>query len=312
MDVSWISDQARHIHDYFQSFFYVAASLLLVIGVVTEYAKIPLGAMPGFTQLLGRTLVAIVLLEAYPEISNFITLVADEVAADVGNFNKWSDLLNATAATFKSYSWSWTSVGDSVIWLISFLAYALLYCSVFFFDAAIMFAIILLYTFSPLMIVFFILPQTASMTSGLFRTLCEVSCWKVVWSVLGTLLWSTATKSFDPANNVNFITQLALTLILTLSVLYTPMMVKAMLAGGLTQAMGQMASDSMSALSNGWLSGEKMKSLGKNGANNTQRAATKPIRMTYGAAKGFVTGKSKGDDKKNSKPSKSEPPTSKK
>jgi hypothetical protein len=37
---------------------------------------------------------------------------------------------------------------------------------------------------------------TAGMTTGLFRTLFEIVSWNIVWSVLGTLLWSTALNNF--------------------------------------------------------------------------------------------------------------------
>jgi hypothetical protein len=84
MDISWISSQAKEIHALFVSIFYVLATLLLLIGVLIEYFKMPIGGVPAFSQLIGRALVAAILLAAYPEISNTVAVVADAVADKLG------------------------------------------------------------------------------------------------------------------------------------------------------------------------------------------------------------------------------------
>lgn len=241
-DISWISSQAREIHDFFVSIFYLVVTLMLTIGVMMEYFKFPLGGTPQFPQLVGRVFVASMLLIAYPDISNAIASVADALAAKIGSFNDVDNVLAAAGETLKKHSWSWTSIADSVLWIVTYLAYFLLYVTVFFFDAAIIYCMVLLYIFSPLMIALFVLPQTAAITSGLFRTLFEIACWKIVWAVLANLLWSGALNNFNqPDTAGNFITQLALTLILAFSVLLTPLVVKALISGALSGVATQTA-----------------------------------------------------------------------
>ena len=107
----------------------------------------------------------------------------------------------------------------------------------------------LLYIFSPLLIVLFIHPVTAPATGGLFRSLFEVSAWKVVWSVLGTLLWSSAVHNFDPqSDNQNFVTQLTFTIILSLSVLCTPIVVRSLLTKGVASLSGTLTGAAGTAL----------------------------------------------------------------
>lgn len=240
MDISWISTQAKEIHTFFVSIFYVFATLLLLIGVVIEYFKMPIGGVPAFSQLVGRALVAAVLLIAYPEISNTVAAVADAVADKLGSLNTFDNVLQSAGATLKDHSWSWTSIGDTLLSVVAYAAYLILYITVFFFDAAIVYCLVLLYIFSPIMIVFYILPQTAAMTSGLFRTLFEVAAWKIVWSVLGTLLWSTALHDFQ-AKGQNFITLQALTLMLAFSVMLTPIVVRSLISGALSSVATQTA-----------------------------------------------------------------------
>lgn len=235
MDITWVTREAHVLHGIFMSLFYGIVGLLLTIGVVTEYFKVPLGGVPSFGPLVGRSLVAAVLLISYPEIANAIADLADELAARVGDINQFKVVLNRAGESLETVSWSWGSIGDSFIFVISYLAFFILHVTVYFFDAAIVYAWVLLYIFSPLLIALFVLPQTAGATTGLFRSLFEISAWKVVWAVLGTLLWSSALHNFDPHQpNKNFITSLTFTIILSLSILCTPMVVRALMSKGVS------------------------------------------------------------------------------
>ena len=264
MDISWISSQAKEIHSFFVSIFYCVSALLLVIGVVIEYFKLPLGSAPSFAQLVGRALIAAILLSAYPDISNAVAAVADSVADRLGSVNTYHSVLSSAGQVLKDHSWSWTSIGDTLLSVVAYAAYLILYLTVFFFDAAIVYCLVLLYIFSPIMIAFYILPQTASVTGGLFRTLFEIALWKIVWSVLGTLLWSTALHDFE-AKGQNFITLLALTLMLAFSILLTPIVVRNLISGTLSSVASQTAGLAAAGLSAGFASPVALAGLTKLG-----------------------------------------------
>lgn len=299
MDIGFISAEAKTLHAFFVSIFYTLSTILLLIGVLLEYFKMPIGGSLGFPQLVGRTLIAAILLAAYPEISNMVAAVADAVADKVGDLNSFHHLLESAGAALKEHSWSWTSVGDTLLSVVSYAAYGILYLTVFFFDAAIVYCLVLLYIFSPLMIAFYILPATAGMTTGLFRTLFEIASWKIVWSVLGTLLWSTALNNFKNPGQGNFITLLALTLMLALSILLTPIVVKNLISGALSGIAGQTAGLAAMGLSAGFLSpavvaaktkmvtaktgGWALKTTGKGISKswNATKSASSQIRKTF-------------------------------
>jgi hypothetical protein len=249
MDMTWITQESKTLHDVFMSLYYAVAGLMLAIGVVTEYFKAPIGGVPAFGQLLGRTIVATVLLASYPEIANAIAEVANSLASKLGDLNQYKEVLDKAGSSLEKVSWSWGSVGDAFVFVISYLAFFILHVTVYFFDAAIIYAWMLLYIFSPLLIVLFIHPVTAPATGALFRSLFEVSAWKIVWSVLGTLLWSSAVHNFDPQNdNQNFITQLTFTIILSLSVLCTPIVVRSLLTKGVAGLAGTLTGAAGTAL----------------------------------------------------------------
>lgn len=286
MDISWISSQAKEIHTFFVSIFYVLATLLLLVGILIEYFKMPLGGVPTFSQLVGRALIAGILLAAYPEISNSIAAVADAVADKLGSLNTFTNVLHSAGAVLKDHSWSWTSIGDTLLSVVAYFAYGILYLTVFFFDAAIVYCLALLYIFSPLMIVFYILPQTASVTGGLFRTLIEVATWKIVWCVLGTLLWSTALHDFQVTGQ-NFITLLALTLMLALSILLTPLIVRNLISGTLSSVATQTAGLAAVGLSAGLASPAALAGLAKVG---TKKAYGWGLNKSWKGAKSAFNG----------------------
>ena len=67
IEISYLSQEAKTIHDTFQVLFFSLATVFLAIGVIIEYFKVPLGGVPAFTPLVERVLVAAILLYSYPE-----------------------------------------------------------------------------------------------------------------------------------------------------------------------------------------------------------------------------------------------------
>lgn len=248
VDLSWLSSQAKSIHDTFVHIFYGLATVLLMIGVVIEYFKFPLGGSTLLPQLVARTVIAAILLHSYPEISNTIADITDGLAKQLGDLNQLKTVLDGFDQKLNHMSGMWTSIKDSLIMLVSFLLFFILYVSVYLADAGVIFGWTLLYIFSPLLIVMYILPATAQITSTLYRSLFEISAWKIVWSVLATLLWSFALGTINkPESEVNFITVLALNLILAASILFTPQVVHALVSKGISGIASQMSGVSTAA-----------------------------------------------------------------
>lgn len=234
MDMSWLAQEAKQIHALFAGLFYSMVLTLLLIGVVLNYFRMPLGHVPEFLSLLGRAIVAAFLLVALPEIMNTIAEITDSVARDVGELNNFKLVLGRLGDKIGTLTWSWVSVKDSVLLIISYVTFLLLYVSVYMADTLFLFTWTLLYIFSPVLIAAFVLPSTAQATRGLFQALIEVSCWKVTWSVLAALLWSYALSEINqPEYDVDFLTAILLNILLAFSVIVTPMIVSKLLRGGL-------------------------------------------------------------------------------
>jgi hypothetical protein len=245
MDTSWLAQEAQTLHSIFQNAFFAMLVAFLVSAVVMEFFKIPLGNSPAFTTLVGRALIATLLLVALPQFMNIVADATDSIAREIGGLNSFSLVMARLGEKLKTLSFSWTSIRDVITILISFLSFFALYITVYFADAAFAYCWVLIYVFSPLVLALYVFPQTAGATSALFRSILEVSLWKICWAVMAALLWSTALSDINkPDSHINWLTSIVLNLMLMISVLLTPKLVKALLSGGI----GELASSAHGAV----------------------------------------------------------------
>jgi|GEM_PF-633310 len=271
-DFSWLSAEAKNIHLIFQNLFYTFVTLLLVIGICLEYFKFSVGQLPSMLNLLGRCLVAAIMLVTFPEILNFIADVVDSVTAQIGDMNEFKLVLAKMGDKLDELSWSWTSVKKMTIVAISFVAYFALYVSVYISDAIYLYAWTLLYIFSPILIALYVLPQTAGATRGLFSSILHVASWKVIWSVLATLLWSAALIDIEKLGaTTNFLTIILFNLMLAGSLILTPLISRALFSGGFAESAGKLSGVAIGA---GTFAAGKV-------------AALPPIRRAINGAKGM-------------------------
>lgn len=242
VDLTWLSQEANQIHGFFTSLFYVLVTVLLLLGVLIEYFKLPLGFMPGFAPLVGRVLIATILLHTYPEVSHTLADLTDALANRLGNLNQFKLVLDRMGDKLGEFSWSWVSIKGSIVLALSFLTFFGLYFSVHVMQAFLIYTWTILFVFSPILIALFVLPQTAAATGALYRSLIEASCWKVVWAVIATLLWSTGAT--DLYKDAHVITAICFNLVLAGSLLVTPMVVHALAGAGvasMTKSVGAIA-----------------------------------------------------------------------
>ena len=235
MDMSWLAAEAKQIYSLFSSLFYSTVVCLVALGVVLSFFKMSMGQIPEFANLVGRAAIAAFLLAAFPEIMNTLADITDQLARDIGQLNNFKLVVSRLGEKIGSLTFSWVSVKDSILLIVSYVTFFLVYISVYIADAMYLFTWTLLYVFSPLLIASFTLPSTAAATKGLFQALIEVCLWKIAWAVLAALLWSFALSEINsPQYDVDFLTAIILNLMLAFSVLLTPFVVRSIIKNGLT------------------------------------------------------------------------------
>ncbi|MBL7555111.1 MAG: hypothetical protein JNM24_04750 [Bdellovibrionaceae bacterium] len=241
MNFAWLAQEAKTIHYIFANMFYIVVATLLMLGVLLEYFKLPLGGIPQAPILVGRAIIACLILAALPEIMNTLSDITDAVSAEIGDLNNFKLVLSRMGDKLGELSWSWVSFKESVILLISFLTFFVLYITVHLADSLYLYTWMLLYIMAPILIALFVLPATASATKGLFRSLFEVCSWKIMWSVLSALLWSFALSDINkPETEVSFLSVIVLNLMLAFSILMTPMISRLLFNAGIANAAAQM------------------------------------------------------------------------
>jgi len=236
MDTSWLAQEAKTIHQIFSGYFYILVGTLILIGVTLDYFKIAIGQTPQFGSLVGRALLASLLLVATPEIMNMLSSVTDSMAKELGDLNQFKYVLSRMGDKLGELSWSWVSFKESIILIISFLTFFILYITVHLADSFFLYTWMLIYVFSPILIALYVLPATASATKGLFKSMMEVCAWKIVWSVLASLLWSMALADLNkPEHNISFLSVVILNIMLAFSVVITPVVTRALINSGVSQ-----------------------------------------------------------------------------
>ena len=237
--LNWIAQEVHNIHDWFQGVFYLLVTVFLLIGVFIEYFKLPLGETPSFAPMVGRVLIAAILLHTYPQIHNLMADISDGLSQKLGDTTGIKLALDKMADKVDQLSWSWVSIRQNVIVAISFLCFLILYFSVHVAQALYLYTMVMLYTFSPILIALFVLPQTAGATSALFRSLIEASMWKPVWCCIATILWSSGISDIQAeGTSISFLSAVCFSLIAAGSLVLTPKVIHSLAGGGMSAMAG--------------------------------------------------------------------------
>jgi len=249
MDMNWLATEAKTLHAIFSNMFFVLVTTFLVVSVVLEFFKVPLGGASQFPQIVARVFIASMLLVSIPEIMNALATVTDAMTKEIGQFLEFKHVLERLSEKFGEMSWSWVSIKDSVIILISYLSFFLFYISIYLADAFFLYSWMLIYVFSPLLIAFYVFPMTANATTMLFKSIIEVCAWKIVWCVMSALLWSMALSDINnPEHGINFLTVIILNLMLAFSVIMTPKITSSFLGGGVSSVASSVGGQVFSGL----------------------------------------------------------------
>jgi len=280
--LQWVAQESHRIHDWLQGIFYLLVTVFLVIGVLIEYFNFPLGGTPSFGPLVGRALVAVILLYTYPEIANLMADLADGISAKLGDLTQFKNALDRLGEKVDQLSWSWVSIRQNILVAASLLCFFLLYFSLHVAEAAHLFTIVVLYIFSPILIALFVLPNTAGATKGLYKSLIEASLWKPVWCVVGTILWTTGLTDIQTeSSTVSFLSAICFCLIASGSLLATPLLVHSLAGAGMSAMAQNFGSIGLPGLGSFTPMGAMSKAL-----NITRRSANAGLDALQYATKG--------------------------
>ena len=226
---------ANQLHQEFVRMYYLMLPAFFALSIAIGWFKSPQGS-PDFLDSFKRAIVSTLLLVALPDISQAIIGVCDGIAERIDHLNNLDVVIRMAETKAKSYSLSPKSVllqfNDLIIATLSFLSFLVLYVARYITIAMYHFFWIFFMITSPLLLLFNLFKSTSQITVNLFRGMCEVASWKIVWAILGAML---AALSFGDAYRAegNYLTLMVMNFIIAIAMLATPMVVRSLVGSGL-------------------------------------------------------------------------------
>jgi hypothetical protein len=186
---------------------------------------------------VGRALIAAILLHTLPEVMQILADLSDALTLKMGyDPNLFSHMRAKMGEKSILFFWVHSSLRETATVLTTYLSVLFFHFSFYMADALFLNAWTLLYIISPVLIALYVLPVTAAATSGLYRSLIEICCWKPLWWLIATLLWSTALSDISktPESDFSFLSIVCYNLVLGFSLLMVPFIVHSLGKAGLS------------------------------------------------------------------------------
>lgn len=225
----------RDLHQEFVLMYYLLLPVFFSLAIAVAWFRSPSGS-PEFLDILKRTIIATVLLVAFPDIAKAIVTVADGIAERVDKLNSLDTIIRMAEEKSESYSVTPTSIllqfNDLIIAVLSFISFMILYVARYLTVAMYHFFWTFFLIAAPLLLLFNIFEGTSQITKNLFKGMIEVACWKIVWAILGAML---SALSFGDAYQAegNYLTLIVMNFVISVAMLMTPMMVKSLVGSGI-------------------------------------------------------------------------------
>jgi hypothetical protein len=241
---------ATQLHQEFVRIYYLMLPVFFALSITAGWFRSPQGT-PDFLDSIKRAVVATVLLVALPDISQAIIGVCDGLAERIDHLNNLDAIIRMAESKSKDYSLSPTSVllqfNDLIIATLSFLSFLVLYVARYITVAMYHFFWIFFMITSPLLLLFNLFRSTSQITVNLFKGMCEVACWKIVWAILGAML---AALSFGDAYQAegNYLTLMVMNFVIAIAMLATPLMVRSLVGSGLQSMSSTLGTAAVAAM----------------------------------------------------------------
>lgn len=224
---------ARDLHHSLSNLFYLIMPVMILLSVVISYLK---SGDADYPEVIKRSFVAALLLISFPEVSNAILDICDGIASRIDNLSGLETFLRMAEEKSHSYATAKNVLllkfDDLFMAILSFGSFVVLYLARYISIALYYFYWCLLSICSPLMILCYIFPQTAGITSNLYKGLIEVASWKILWAILSAMLTALSFGNIYQTEG-SYLTLIIMNFVIALALLFTPLMMKSLISQGL-------------------------------------------------------------------------------
>jgi hypothetical protein len=230
---------ARQIYDHTSHLSWQMLLPLFLVSIAVGYST-DLGLSGSVIVRLKRLVVVALLLVAFPTIAEFSQVIGVEIAKSIDDMTGIDMVLDAASKRAEAYSFDLNGLlnlgSDLLVGALVLISFVILIVARFFLLAFQHFYWFLLVAIGPFLILGTLFEASSGITKGLFKSMFQVACWPVIWSVLSAFLKALPFASAYAVEG-NLITIVTLNLIIAVALLFSPFIVS-QLAEGVNLSVG--------------------------------------------------------------------------
>ena len=227
----WIPEAAREMRAELVDMYWTMLVIVTLFVAVFEFFKMDQGR-PDPNRILKRVVLSIIMLWSFDETVNLVGALTDGIAERIGGTENLKALFAEIKRSHGENSPGLFQYRQMLMYYLSAICYIVALVGYFVTDVSIHFVYTVLYVLSPLMILAYVPEGTAHITANLYRGILQVSLWKVLWCLMGNLLFRLADVS-DMGDTDNMIMRPVLNIIIAISMFRIPFFASSLLGDGL-------------------------------------------------------------------------------
>jgi hypothetical protein len=230
---------AKTIHAQMVQIYWIILPALVAFLLVLEMLKGP-GQSPNANEIIRRTVISILLLISFGLVVNTISLLSDGITARIDQSQNLWETIRHMGPNSQGESDGLFDMRGQVVYFFSIGAYLIAYIGFFASMALMNFVWAILYVCAPLIILCYVSPITSGIVGNLYRGLVSVATWKILWTLLGSLLLKLAITPKNAGIDDVFLA-MVMNLLIGVSMLLIPLFTKSLIGDGLQSASAALA-----------------------------------------------------------------------
>ncbi len=224
---------ARQIYEHTSRLSWQMLLPLFLVSVAMGYTT-DLGISGAVLVRLKRLLLVALLLVAFQTIAEFSQVLGVEIARSIDDMSGIDMILDAASKKAESYSLNIQSLlnihNDLIVGGLAFISFLVLMVARIFLLAFQHFYWFLLVGLGPFLILGALFESSSGITKGLFKSMLQISCWPIVWSLLSAFLKALPFAT-GYSSTAEYITVITLNLIIAVALLFSPFIVSELSEG---------------------------------------------------------------------------------
>ena len=267
---------AKSLHGEMTKVYWTMLPAIVLLLIVFELLKSS-DQQPNINEILRRTVISILLLLSFGTVVSTIAMVSDGITARIDQTQSLWEAIKNFGPNSQGESGSLFDMREHIIYFFAIGAYLIAYIGFFSSMALMNFVWAILYVCAPLMLLCYIPRSTSGIVGNLYRGLISVATWKVLWTLLGSLLLKLAMNP-KVAGVDDYILSMVMNLLIGLSMLLIPLFTKSLIGDGLQSMSSALAAaPGLMATKAAMLATKTMGKKFAGGVANFAGFTTKPI-----------------------------------